>query len=47
MAVTERDNATAAQKCDPYTVGYEDCESFLRGEQAPPTITPRSAVRRL
>uniref|UniRef100_A0A3B3DZY0 Protein phosphatase 1, regulatory subunit 13 like n=1 Tax=Oryzias melastigma TaxID=30732 RepID=A0A3B3DZY0_ORYME len=31
MAVTERDNATAAQKCDPYTVGYEECESFLRG----------------
>uniref|UniRef100_A0A8C7Y989 Protein phosphatase 1, regulatory subunit 13 like n=1 Tax=Oryzias sinensis TaxID=183150 RepID=A0A8C7Y989_9TELE len=31
MAVTERDNATAAQKCDPYTVGFEECESFLKG----------------
>ncbi|TST73066.1 RelA-associated inhibitor [Bagarius yarrelli] len=30
MAVTESDGATAAQKCDPYAVGYEDCESFLR-----------------
>ncbi|XP_062861214.1 relA-associated inhibitor [Trichomycterus rosablanca] len=31
MAVTDSDGATAAQKCDPYAVGYEDCESFLRG----------------
>uniref|UniRef100_A0A3Q0T8G0 Protein phosphatase 1, regulatory subunit 13 like n=1 Tax=Amphilophus citrinellus TaxID=61819 RepID=A0A3Q0T8G0_AMPCI len=31
MAITERDRATASQKCDPYTAGYEDCESFLRG----------------
>ncbi|XP_026990809.2 relA-associated inhibitor [Tachysurus fulvidraco] len=31
MAVTESDGATAAQKCDPYAVGYEECESFLRG----------------
>uniref|UniRef100_W5KB03 Protein phosphatase 1, regulatory subunit 13 like n=1 Tax=Astyanax mexicanus TaxID=7994 RepID=W5KB03_ASTMX len=31
MAVTESDGATAAQKCDPYAVGYEDCENFLRG----------------
>lgn len=32
MAVTESDGATASQKCDPYAVGYEECESFLRGE---------------
>lgn len=32
MAVTESDGATAAQKCDPYAVGYEDCEMFLRGD---------------
>uniref|UniRef100_UPI003AAAC516 relA-associated inhibitor n=1 Tax=Centroberyx gerrardi TaxID=166262 RepID=UPI003AAAC516 len=31
MAVTESDGATAAQKCDPYAVGFEECESFLRG----------------
>ncbi|XP_018620399.2 relA-associated inhibitor [Scleropages formosus] len=31
MAVTESDWATASQKCDPYTVGFEECESFLRG----------------
>ncbi|KAI4899744.1 hypothetical protein NFI96_022644, partial [Prochilodus magdalenae] len=31
MAVTESDGATAAQKCDPYAAGYEECESFLRG----------------
>lgn len=31
MAITERDRATASQKCDPYAAGYEDCESFLRG----------------
>ncbi|KAL4647690.1 relA-associated inhibitor [Arapaima gigas] len=31
MAVTESDGATASQKCDPYTPGFEDCESFLRG----------------
>ncbi|KAL2095736.1 hypothetical protein ACEWY4_007884 [Coilia grayii] len=31
MAVTESDGATAAQKCDPYAPGYEDCENFLRG----------------
>ncbi|KAL6478653.1 hypothetical protein MHYP_G00120860 [Metynnis hypsauchen] len=31
MAVTESDGATAAQKCDPYAPGYEECESFLRG----------------
>lgn len=31
MAVTESDGATAVQKCDPYAVGYEECESFLRG----------------
>ncbi|KAF7699298.1 relA-associated inhibitor isoform X1 [Silurus meridionalis] len=31
MAVTESDGATAAQKCDPYAVGYQECESFLRG----------------
>ncbi|KAK3547894.1 hypothetical protein QTP70_000350 [Hemibagrus guttatus] len=31
MAVTEGDGATASQKCDPYAVNYEECESFLRG----------------
>lgn len=31
MAVTESDWATAAQKCDPYAPGYEECESFLKG----------------
>ncbi|XP_042271297.1 relA-associated inhibitor [Thunnus maccoyii] len=31
MAVTESDSATAAQKCDPYAVGFEECENFLRG----------------
>ncbi|KAM9811766.1 relA-associated inhibitor [Syngnathus typhle] len=31
MAMTESDGATAAQKCDPYAVGFEECESFLRG----------------
>lgn len=33
MAMTESDGATASQKCDPYAVGFEDCESFLRGEE--------------
>ena len=32
MAVTESDEATAAQKCDPYAHGYDECENFLRGE---------------
>lgn len=32
MAVTDSDGATAAQKCDPYAPGFEECESFLRGE---------------
>ncbi|KAF3693279.1 RelA-associated inhibitor Inhibitor of ASPP protein [Channa argus] len=31
MAITESDGATASQKCDPYAVGFEECESFLRG----------------
>uniref|UniRef100_H3DFS9 Protein phosphatase 1, regulatory subunit 13 like n=1 Tax=Tetraodon nigroviridis TaxID=99883 RepID=H3DFS9_TETNG len=31
MAMTESDCATASQKCDPYAVGFEDCENFLRG----------------
>ncbi|KAJ8372763.1 hypothetical protein AAFF_G00277060 [Aldrovandia affinis] len=31
MAVTESDGATAAQKCDPFAVGFAECESFLRG----------------
>uniref|UniRef100_A0A673X0S2 Protein phosphatase 1, regulatory subunit 13 like n=1 Tax=Salmo trutta TaxID=8032 RepID=A0A673X0S2_SALTR len=31
MAVTESDGATASQKCDPYAMGFEECESFLRG----------------
>lgn len=32
MAVTDSDGATASQKCDPYAEGFEECESFLRGE---------------
>lgn len=31
MAVTDSDGATAVQKCDPYAVGFDKCESFLRG----------------
>uniref|UniRef100_A0A671RNE8 RelA-associated inhibitor-like n=1 Tax=Sinocyclocheilus anshuiensis TaxID=1608454 RepID=A0A671RNE8_9TELE len=31
MAVTDSDGATAAQKCDPFAPGFEECESFLRG----------------
>ncbi|KAJ0021910.1 hypothetical protein NQD34_009399 [Periophthalmus magnuspinnatus] len=31
MAVTESDWATASQKCDPFAVGFEECETFLRG----------------
>ncbi|XP_046891866.1 relA-associated inhibitor isoform X2 [Hypomesus transpacificus] len=31
MAVTESDGASSSQKCDPYAVGFEECESFLRG----------------
>ncbi|XP_005735941.1 relA-associated inhibitor isoform X1 [Pundamilia nyererei] len=33
MAVTERDRATASQKCDPYAPGYEECETFLRAAE--------------
>lgn len=33
-AMTQSDGATASQKCDPYAVGFEECESFLRGEAA-------------
>ncbi|KAF7665304.1 hypothetical protein LDENG_00147710 [Lucifuga dentata] len=31
MAMTESDGATASQKCDPYAVMFEECESYLRG----------------
>ncbi|CAL9684387.1 unnamed protein product [Knipowitschia caucasica] len=31
MAITESDGATASQKCDPFAVGFEECEVFLRG----------------
>lgn len=31
VAMTQSDGATASQKCDPYAVGFEECESFLRG----------------
>ncbi|XP_032363379.1 relA-associated inhibitor [Etheostoma spectabile] len=34
MAITESDGATASQKCDPYAVGFEECENFLRGVEA-------------
>ncbi|XP_029303130.1 relA-associated inhibitor [Cottoperca gobio] len=30
MAITESDGATSSQKCDPYAVGFDECESFLR-----------------
>lgn len=40
MAMTESDGAIASQKCDPYAVGFEECESFLRGEAATPTHAP-------
>uniref|UniRef100_UPI0037E7C312 relA-associated inhibitor n=1 Tax=Semicossyphus pulcher TaxID=241346 RepID=UPI0037E7C312 len=33
MAMTESDGASASQKCDPYAVGFEECENFLRGVQ--------------
>lgn len=36
MAMTQSDGATASQKCDPYAVNYEECESFLRGEEILP-----------
>lgn len=32
MAMTESDGTIASQKCDPYAVGFEECESFLNGE---------------
>ncbi|XP_053278660.1 relA-associated inhibitor isoform X2 [Pleuronectes platessa] len=31
MAMTESDGAIASQKCDPYAVGFDECESFLKG----------------
>ncbi|XP_056230825.1 relA-associated inhibitor isoform X1 [Seriola aureovittata] len=31
MAMTESDGAIASQKCDPYAVAFEECESFLKG----------------
>lgn len=34
MAMTQSDGATASQKCDPYAVSFEECESFLRGEES-------------
>lgn len=37
MAMTQSDGAIASQKCDPYAVGFEECESFLRGEAITPT----------
>jgi len=39
MAMTESDGATASQKCDPYAVGFEECENFLKGEAITPTRT--------
>ncbi|KAJ8402176.1 hypothetical protein AAFF_G00370410 [Aldrovandia affinis] len=30
LSVTEGDGATAVQKCDPFAVGFEECEGFLR-----------------
>ncbi|XP_034405221.1 relA-associated inhibitor isoform X1 [Cyclopterus lumpus] len=31
VAMTQSDGATASQKCDPYAVGFEECENFLKG----------------
>ncbi|XP_058490392.1 relA-associated inhibitor [Solea solea] len=31
MAMTESDGAIASHKCDPYAVGFEECESYLKG----------------
>lgn len=46
MAMTQSDGATSSQKCDPYAVGFEECESFLRGEAithaAPHAHTPHT-----
>lgn len=36
MAMTESDGAIASQKCDPYAFGFEECESYLRGEVTTP-----------
>lgn len=33
MAMTESDGATASQKCDPYAVAFEECETFLKGAE--------------
>lgn len=38
VAMTQSDGATASQKCDPYAVGFEECEIFLRGEESPPGV---------
>lgn len=38
MAMTQSDGATASQKCDPYAVAFEECESFLRGEESSPGV---------
>lgn len=32
MAMTESDGTIASQKCDPYAIGFEECENFLKGE---------------
>ncbi len=38
--MTESDGAIPSQKCDPYAPGFEECESFLRGEAFTPTRAP-------
>lgn len=40
MAMTHSDGATASQKCDPYAIGFEECENFLRGEETSQTRAP-------
>lgn len=44
MAMTESDGATASQKCDPYAVGFEECENFLIGEECAHTCTHTHAL---
>lgn len=45
MAMTQSDGATASQKCDPYAVGYEECESFLRGAESSTQHTSHALVK--
>lgn len=33
MAFTYRDGATASQKCDPFLLGFEECEAYLKAKE--------------